>query len=227
MAHNFVPRAGPVLAIVFMLAVSSPVAAADFGTYREFTLGAATADVMMRAGASQRDMKTLHERPVLLEDLSWRPPFKSNIVDRDSVAVIAFSFIDGRLFRMAVDYDRSRTEGLTKDDMIASLSMVYGPRSTVAVPATPKTAFDSLDSPTVLATWRQGDTAITLHQLTYGRGFGLVITSVPLADRARTAQATAVNMDAQEAPVRARAEANAARAAEELVRTANKAAFKP
>jgi hypothetical protein len=227
MPHTFSPHSFRALVVATMIVMSWPVAGADIGTYRDFTLGTSTADVLTRAGASQRDVKKLHERPALLEDLAWRPPYKSNIVDRDSVAVIAFSFIDGRLFRMVVDYDRSRTEGLTNDDMIASLTGVYGPRSTVSLPAAPRTAFDSFDAPAVLATWRQGDAAITLHQLPFGRGFGLVITSVSLAELAGKAQVTALSMDAREAPLRAKTEADAARAAEELARTANKAGFKP
>jgi hypothetical protein len=215
------------LVIAAMIAVSWPVAGADFRTYRDFTLGASTADVLARAGAAQRDVKQVHARPAVLEDLSWRPPYISNLADRDSVSGIAFSFIDDRLFRMAVDYDRSRTEGLTNEDMITSLSAVYGPRVTVSSPAGRRTSFESPDEPTVLATWREGDTAITLHRLAFSRGFGLVITLVPLEELARKAQVTAMSLDAREAPVRAKAEADAAQRAEEQTRTANKAVFKP
>jgi hypothetical protein len=59
----------------------------------------------------------------------------------------------------------------------------------------------------------------------------LVITSIPLEALARKAQATAVIIDAREAPARdaarAREQAEAARAAAEKTRATNKAAFKP
>jgi hypothetical protein len=219
--------------VAIILLASWPVAAADLGTYREFTIGASTADVIARTGAAERDMKTLHERPALLQELSWRSRYASgrNSADRDSVAAIVFSFIDNQLFRMAIDYDRSRTEGLTKEDMITSLSAMYGPRSTRPAPIAPRPTFDSLDTPTVFATWRQGDLMLTLNQSTYGGGFSLVITSVPLEALARKAQATAVTMDAREAPAReaaqAKQEADAARAAAEKTRTTNRDAFKP
>lgn len=218
---------------VMVLSASWPIAAADPGTYREFKLGAPTADVIARAGAAQRDVRQLHERPALLEELSWRPRYTSgrDPADRDSVAGIVFSFIDNQLFKMVIDYDRTRTEGLTKDDMIASLSAIYGPRSTAPAPAPQRSTIDSLNTPTVLARWREGDTSITLQQSTYGGGFGLVIVSVPLEALARKAQATAVIMDAREAPMReaarAKAQAEAEKAAAEKTRTTNKGTFKP
>jgi hypothetical protein len=221
-----VPR---VTLIAIVLLSAWTVAAADLGIYREFGLGASTADVLARGGAAQRDVKTLHERPALLQELSWRPPYTSrnSATGHDPVATIVFSFIDDQLFRMAIEYDTSRTEGLTKEDMIAALSEVYGPRSTRPAPAVARPAFDSLDTPTVLARWAQGDTMVTLQQSTYGGGFGLVITEGRLEALARKAQATSVTMDAREAPARAKAEAAAARAAAERTRTTNKAGFKP
>ena len=219
--------------VAIILLASSPVAAADLGTYREFTIGTSTAAVIALTGAAERDVKTLHERPALLQELSWRPRYASgrNAASRDSVASIVFSFMDNQLFRMAIDYDRSRTEGLTKEDMITSLSAMYGPRSTQPAPTASRPAFDSLDTPTVFATWRQGDVMLTLNQSTYGGDFSLVVISIPLEALARKAQATAVTMDAREAPVREAArvkeQADAARAAAEKTRTTNKDTFQP
>ena len=219
--------------VAIILLASWPVAAAEFGTYREFTIGTSAADVIARTGAAERDVKTLHERPALLQEFLWRPRDASgrNSADRDSVGAIVFSFIDNQLFRMVINYDRNRTEGLTKEDMITSLSAMYGPRSTRPAPIAPRSSFDSLDTPTVMATWRQDDVMLTLNQSTYGGGFSLVITSISLEALARKAQATAVTMDAREAPAReaarAKEQADAARAVAEKTRTTNKDAFKP
>ena len=214
-----------------MLAAVS-VEAADLGLYREFRLGTSIADVMTRTGASERDVKTIHERPALLQELSWRPPYVSTRgVERDAVAGVVFSFIDNQLFKMAVDYDRSRTEGMTKEDLIAVLSVQYGPRSTRPAPAAARPAYDSLDTPIVLARWVDADTVAALQQSEYGGGFGLVITSVPLEALAKKAQVTAATLDAREAPAReaarVKAEAAAAAASAEKTRTENKATFKP
>ncbi len=218
--------------VPIILLASWPVAAADLGTYREFKIGASTADVVAITGAAERDVKTVHERPALLQELSWRPRYVigRSSSERNSVATIVFSFIDNQLFRMAIDYERSSTEGLTSDDMIASLSAMYGPRSPQR-PVASRPAFDSLDTRTVLALWHQGDTTLTLNTSTYSGAFGLIITSSPLEVLARKAQATAVTMDAREAPARvaarAKEEADAARTAAEKTRTTNKATFKP
>jgi hypothetical protein len=216
--------------VAVVLLASWPLAAADLSTYREFKIGTSTADVIARTGAAEREVKTLHERPALLQEMSWRPRYAigRSATDRDSVATIVFSFIDNHLFRMAIDYERSRTEGLTKEDMITSLSEMYGPR---AAPTARRPAFDSLDTSTVIATWRQGDATLTLNQATYGGGFSLVITSIPLEAVARKAQANAVTMDAREAPAReaarAKEQADTARTAAEKTRTTNKDTFKP
>jgi hypothetical protein len=104
-------------------------------------------------------VRTLHEWAALRQ-LSWRSLYTSrNSADRDSVASIVFSFIDNQLFKIVIDYDRGRTKELTKDDIITSLSAIYGPRSTARAPAPQRSTIDSLDTPTVLARWRQADSA--------------------------------------------------------------------
>jgi hypothetical protein len=224
---------GQVTLVAVVLMAPWLVGAANFGTYREFTLGASTAEVIAQGRAADRDLKTLHERPALLQEISWRPPYTSgrDAAERDSVSAIVFSFVDNQLFRMAIDYDRARTEGLTNEDMIASLSAVHGAASVRPAPATSRSAFESLDARSPVARWQQGDTTIELTHSPYSRSFGLVITSVPLEARARKAQATAITMDAREAPAReaarAKADTDAARAAAEKTRTTNKATFKP
>jgi hypothetical protein len=217
---------------LFALLASAPVSAATPDTYRDFALRDSTAAVMARAQVTARDLKTLHERPAVLQELAWRPPSSTRTVtDRDSIAVIVFSFLDDQLFRMAVEYDRRRTEGLTARDMIEALSAIYGPRSAPPARAERRPAYDRLDAPTAIASWREGDTTIVLNELVYSGGFGLVITSTVLEAAARKTQAAAVAIEAREAPARdaarARAQADAARAAADKVRTTNKGRFEP
>jgi hypothetical protein len=222
-----------IASLSLILLASSSLGAADLGQYREFQLGASTADVVTAARADTRDVKTLHERPALLQELSWRPRYASgqNSTDRDSVNQIVFSFVDNQLFKMAIEYDRNRTEGLTKDDLIASLSEIYGPRSPLPTPPARRSDYEGLDTQTTVARWSQADTTVSLQTTAYGGGFGLVITSTSREALARKAQATAVTMDAREAPrreaERARLAADAARAAAEKTRTTNKATFQP
>jgi hypothetical protein len=88
-----------------------------------------------------------------------------------------------------------------------------------------------LNSPDVVAEWREADTTVVLQRGTYNESFVLVITSVSLDATARKAQATAVVMDALEAPARDAARekqrVDDARQAEEIARAANKKDFRP
>lgn len=219
--------------IALTLVASAPAVAADLDVYREFKLGTSTAEVASRAKTTDRDMRTLHDRPSLLQEISWRPPYtlgKSGS-ERDSVRSIVFGFVDDQLFRMVVDYDTSRTEGLTKDDVIASLTTIYGPRSTQPIRAARGAGSESLQVGIVIAEWRQDDTVVALQQSAYTGGFGLVVTSVALELKARQALASAIAISNREAPAREAArvkdEAAAAKTAAEKTRTTNKGTFQP
>lgn len=210
---------------------SWPAAAADLRSYHSFALGMSTADVVARTGATAADVKRLHEQPSLLEELSWKRPYDSAGSADDSIDAILFNFIDGQLFRITVTYEMGRTESLTNADMIASLAAIYGPRSMRRVRRASRSEFESIDTPTVVATWRDGESTIALNQSPLSRGYGLVITSTSLAVLARKAEAVATARDAREAPAREAARAKAAAAAERATvtktRDTNKAAFKP
>ena len=215
-----------------VVTLGASVLATDLEQYRDFRLGSSTAVVAKVAGTtSARDLKTLHVRPALLQELDWRPPYN---VDRsasgaDSVRRVVFSFVDDQLFRMVVEYDRSRTAGMTNDDMIAALSSAYGPRG--PVPSRMPVQHDVLDASTAIAQWRTADTSVVLQHSEYGDGYGLVLTSVRLEQLARKAQAAAAAIDAREAPAREAAllkgQRDAAREAAEKTRSTNKEAFKP
>jgi hypothetical protein len=92
-------------------------------------------------------------------------------------------------------------------------------------------AYDSYDAVALIAEWQQGPTKMTLSQATRGAAFSLVIVDVPVEALARTAQESAVVMDAREAPARDAAlqkkREEDARAAEERTRATNKRAFVP
>lgn len=218
------------LGIVALAATA--VAATDLAQYRDFRLGSSTALVVKAAGASEaRDLKTVHVRPALVQELQWRPPYRPMPgVAPDPVRDVVFSFVDDQLFQMLVTYERSRTEGLTAADMTAALSETYGPAEVVTRPRM-TSGYAALDSASVLARWRTADTNIALQHYDYGGGYALVITSVALEARARAAIVSAVASDKQEAPAREAArlksEDDASRDAAERTRSVNKDGFKP
>lgn len=217
----------------FLLTVllGSPAAAAGLDRYRDFALGASTADILTATLAVPRDLRTLHTRPALLQELSWRPSRSGPDDAHASVAAILFSFLDDRLFRIGVEYSRSGTEGLSRADMTAALTAVYGPVSPLPMAPKRRASYDSLDSESPIVAWRDGDWSVVLHTSEYSGTFGLVVTSASREGLARKAQAAAVVMDDREAPAREaarlKAAAAATRAAEAETRTTNKARFQP
>src|SRR5438128_9222049 len=117
------------------LAISIPCAvfsasllcAGDLSSYREFQFGMNLLAVAKQAGMKPAEAKVIHHRPALIQDLEWQPRhFPSSSLEADPVKDVRFSFYNGELFRMVVNYDRHKTEGLTAEDMIEAISANYG-----------------------------------------------------------------------------------------------------
>jgi hypothetical protein len=223
-------RTGGVSAACVVIAMWT-VSAEELSRYREFELGSSLATVTAVTRTEGRDLKTIHSRPALLQEVVWQPRYMSGppVADRNSISEMVFSFVDDRLFKMTVAYERGRTTGLTNADMITALTDVYGAPTTAVKPRV--TANDALDAGTVLAEWRHDDVRVALRRSGYNELFSLVITSVSLDAIAHKAMATAVILDAREAPAREAAllkkRADEQRQAEEQLRTTNKQVFKP
>jgi hypothetical protein len=224
-------RAG--LGIVALTLAATPLFAQDFDQYREFRIGSSTASVFTLTGAKTSELKTLHERPAVLQELTWRPRYAPGrpIPDREAVREMVFSFYDDQLFRIAIQYERDRTVGLTTVDMVEALSTVYGTQMPVASRRPQREHTTSLDSPTPVAQWRSGNVDVLLNRSGYNDDFGLTIVSTSLELLARKAQAASVVIDRREAPARDAArkkqQDDDARAAENAARTINKAGFRP
>ena len=70
---------------------------------------------------------------------------------------IGFSFYNDQLFRLVIDYDRDRTEGMTAADMIEAISSAYGSISKVAQKSCVVSSQVAEESGTPVARW--GDAA--------------------------------------------------------------------
>lgn len=214
---------------------ASGAAAQDFDRYREFELGSAVAAVSALTGVAGSELKAIHQRPAVIQELIWRPRYGARRPvgpETESVDRMVFDFYDDRLFRLTVDYDKTQTEGLIDADMIEALSAVYGPPVIPIVPRRRQPPPVGDDAGTPIAEWGSAEHSVRLHQLaSYSATFRLVITAEPVATLARTAAARAVVLDAREAPQREAArekkEADDRRAAEEKARLTNKATFRP
>jgi hypothetical protein len=188
------------------------VSAQDLSRYRAYVLESSVEAVAAASGARANDARTLHGRPAKIRE-------------------VAFTFLNDALYQVVVTYNRDRTEGLTNDDIIASLSESYGApvlKKAISRYGLPSAALlDTL----VLAQWDDVASSLTLLRDTYSPEFQLILVSKPLSARARSAIREATRLDALEAPRRELEQRNKevadASAARDKSRSTNKAAFRP
>lgn len=221
--------------LVLSAAVLSPCvlpAAADLAAYRSFRLGMPLADVASRAGIAAPQARLISSRPERIEELDWRinwtPPVAT--VQPDPFRDVLFSFYNNELFEITVTYDRDRTNGLTEADMTEAISGVYGP---AAKPAAAQMTFNSGFSKTVrvIARWEDPRYQMSLVELPYDAGFGMVLLSKEVEAKSALALAESERLDREEAPRREAAlldkQLAEAQAADAKARLSNKEGFRP
>src|SRR5437773_3331847 len=203
--------------------------------YREFALRSDVTTISKLTGVPTSELKTIHERPAILQDLQWRPSrwnASSSVASTDPVDKIGFSFYDDQLFRIVVDYGHERTAGMTEADMTEAISAIYG-APVRRLPGTIRIASQlEAESGSPVARWGDGEYAVVLFRTSsYGDAFRLIMTVPALDDLARKAELRALRLDDQEAPrreiARQKKEKEDLRIATEKARTTNKASFKP
>jgi hypothetical protein len=136
--------------------VSAPlIDTPDRSRYREFQFGMNLLAVAKQAEMQPSEARVTHQRPALIQELEWRPqrPLASS-PKADPVQEVLFSFYNGELFRMVVNYDQIRTEGLTDEDMVEAISAKFG---TATQPAPKVILFSSSqvynDRENIIARW--------------------------------------------------------------------------
>jgi hypothetical protein len=140
-------------------AVSFP---GDLSKYRNFQLGTDLPTVTKQVAASPSQTKVIHRRPALIQELEWRPQSLGFFSQTESEPAkdVVFSFYDGELFRIVINYDRHETDGLTTDDLVDAISATYGIAEKPTVPA--EAAHGRYgDEEEVLARWQDRSTAST------------------------------------------------------------------
>lgn len=214
--------------VLGLLLCGTASSAQDLGRYREFELGSDVAVVSTATSTTASDLKVIHHRPAVIQELTWRPRYgarRAASPDTESLEQVVFGFHDGRLFRVTVDYDREQTKGL-----IDAGGLRPQVKPSVSRRRQAPSVYD--DSGTPIAQWGNADKSVMLYRLSsYATSFRLIVTAEPIAALARTAAARALVLDAREAPrreaAREKKEAEDRRAAEEKARSTNKATFRP
>ena len=192
-----------ILCFAVLLIAAPLLRAQDLSKYRHFTLGMSLTRMLERTDQKMADVKVIHGRPALVQELNWWPPnVPGNSFQSDSVEQILFSFYNGELYKISVTYDQNSTEGLTAEDMVKSISAKYGPPTYVALAIDSATndRYDVTQKP--VASWADAQYSFNLVRSSFSDHLGLIIYSKRVNTEAELAIVEAVKLDAQEGPQR-------------------------
>jgi hypothetical protein len=212
---------------LFLAALVLPplLSGADLSTYRGFQFGMPLSSAVKHSGMDVSEVAVIHERPARIQELSWRPArFSSN--GNDPVEQVLFTFYNGELSRMAIDYDNEKTEGLTPGDMIAAISLRYG----VATSPTAEIVLASAsfsEGVVVIARWENADYSFNLARSPYGSRFELIAFSKRLDGLAQASIAAGDHLDEQEAPERLKSQEQGVLVQQQKARLVNQEHFRP
>lgn len=216
-----------------MVAFSAPLLAAqDRSRYRDYRMGDDLQAIAEQSGVLSPMARIIPHEPTVLQELEWRPRyFRGAARQTDAVARVTFGFYDDQLFRIVVDYERDRTEGMTEADMVGAISETYGPPSRRMERSHPLAERRAQDVDMLVARWEDDEYSVTLLRVPDSSAFRMIVTSTRLGSLAQTAGAGAVRLDSHEPPQRdvprRMHDVEDAQAAQQKARLINKAAFKP
>jgi hypothetical protein len=218
-----------VIFCIGVLLLGAPMLRAqELANYRNFSLGTNLAAVLKHTDQKSADVKLIHERPALIQELTWWPPNLPGTSFRsDTVEQILFSFDNGELYKISVIYDRGSTEGLTAADMMKAISAKYGPPTNVApeADAAANGEYNSKGKP--VAAWEDFQYSFQLMRSSFTDGFELVIYSKRINAHAEVSIAEAVKLEAQEGPTREAARQKKETSDLEVTRQKNQKSFRP
>ena len=192
-----------ILCLAFLLLTAPLLRGQDLSKYRHFTFGMSLSRVLERTDQKMADVRVIHGRPAMVQELNWWPPNLPGTSFRaDTVEQILFSFYNAELYKIFVTYDRTSTEGLTAEDMVKSISAKYGPATSVKpeVDSATNERYDMKQKP--VATWEDSQYSLNLVRSSSSGTFELVIYSKRLNAEAEVALAEAVKLEKQEEPQR-------------------------
>ena len=198
-----------ILALSLSWATLSSLCAGDLSRYREFQLDTDLPGLAKQAGLKPADAKVIHQRPALIQEMSWEPQYRpdrtGSSLEGDSVRNVVFSFYNGKLYRMVVSYDRHTTEGLTATDLVEAISAAYGAPLNSAAEIVLSSVYQDSETVKVIARWEDPEYpeySFNLVHSSYQTGFTLVVLSKRLDALAQAAVTEAVRLDKEEAPQR-------------------------
>jgi hypothetical protein len=189
------------IALVLILLCAPLIYGQDLSKYRNFSFGMNVTSVSKLAEEKPAGVIVIHERPALIQELTWYPPlpFESSR-PMEPVQKVLFSFYNGELYRMLVTYDNDAVKGLTNEDMIRMLSAKYGaatrPAAEVNFPT--NEAYGATEK--VIARWEDEQYSLNLFRSSMSDTFAVVMFAKRLDAQAAAAIAESAKLELQEAP---------------------------
>lgn len=186
-----------------LLLIAPMLRAQDLTKYRGFSLGTSLASALKLSDQKLTDVKTIHARPMLIQEFTWWPSSSSGpSSEPDSVQQILFSFSNGTLYKIFVSYNHASTQGLTAADMVKSISAKYGPATGVESEIDPIISARFGMKQASLASWEDSQFSVDLVRSSFIEGFVLVIYSKAVNREVELASAQAVKLEEEERPER-------------------------
>jgi hypothetical protein len=216
------------IALVLILLCAPLIYGQDLSKYRNFSFGMNVTSVSKLAEEKPAGVIVIHERPALIQELTWYPPlpFESSR-PTEPVQKVLFSFYNGELYRMLVTYDNDAVKGLTNEDMTRMLSAKYGtatrPAAEVNFPT--NEAYGATEK--VIARWEDEQYSLNLFRSSMSDTFAVVMFAKRLDAQAAAAIAESATLELQEAPQKEAARVKQAAVDLEVERQKNIKALRP
>ena len=210
--------------------------AGDLSSYHGFQFGMSVSAAAKQAGIQASEARMVHQQPAVIQELDWLPRTRSltdpALPDSNNVASIKdglLQFYNGELFRIVINYDRYKVEGLTPADMIQAISAAYG----LATKPTAQIPYHSnyAEAAAVLARWEDPEYSYNLVRSGDQSSFAMIMYSKRLQKLADASLVEALRLEAQAAPQKAidlqKKQDEDSRLVLEKARSANMPNFRP
>src|SRR6266851_920382 len=191
-----------VSSLVMILLSAQCIHGQDLSKYQNFSFGMRLVDLSKQVDQKPTGANLIHQRPAVIQELTWWPPLASGTRVAEPVRQILFSFYNGELYRILVTYDRYVTEGLTAADMVRTMSAKYGtatrPTAEISFPTNETGEYGTTEK--VIVRWEDSRYSFNLFRSSLSNTFGLVMFSKRLDAQAEAAIAKSLKQEGQEDP---------------------------
>ena len=191
-----------VSSLVMILLLAPLIHGQDLSKYSIFSFGMSLADLSTWIDQKPTEANLIHQRPAVIQELTWWPPLASGTRRAEPVRQILFTFYNGELYRILVTYDRYVTEGLPAEDMVRTMSAKYGtatrPTAEINFPTNETGEYGPAEK--VIVRWEDSRYSFNLFRSSLSNTFGLVMFSKRLEAQAEGAIAKSLKLEGQKDP---------------------------